>query len=187
VLRQMLVAVDFSVCSRSAVQHACDVARAIGGTVTLLHVLEHPDFKPPDLDAARALLQKLSLLARHPPNRLIVPVRSEVKGHPSTADCLEDGVRLEERVALTILTVADQLNIELIVIGLHGQNPSTAGALGQVMQRVLLDARIPVQVVPCSSGRPVVDRWNTTLAGMAPSRLCQPKVSTHSEEAFSAP
>ncbi|MFB9990413.1 universal stress protein [Deinococcus oregonensis] len=156
-LRQMLVAVDFSVCNHCAVQHACDVARAIGGTVTLLHVLEDHGLKPAGPEAAQALLQHLSLLARRPPNCLIVPVRREVNG----ADSLTGGV------ALTILAVADQLNAELIVIGLHGQGRSAAGTLGQVLQRVLLEARIPVQVVPCRSTRPIIDRWSVALAEKA--------------------
>ena len=166
-LRRMLVAVDFSVCSRSAARHACDVARAVGGTITLLHVLEDYDPRPPDLEAARALLQQLSLLARRPPNCLIVPARSESNGPDRATDDQSKAGRLEDEVALAILAAADHLDAELIVIGLRGQGSPTDGVLGQVARRVLLDARIPVQVVPCSANRPIVHRWSEALVDMA--------------------
>ena len=166
-LRRMLVAVDFSVWSRHAAQHAFDVARAIGGTVTLLHVFEYHESDPQDLEVARTLLRELSLLARRPPNCLIVPTMSVFTGHDRGADGLRDGVGVEDGVASAILAVADQLDAELILIGLHGQGNTDARALGRVVQQVLLDARVPVQVVPCGSNRPVIGRWSAALAGTA--------------------
>ncbi len=166
-LRQMLVAVDFSVWSRSAARHAFDMARAIGGTVTLLHVLEEHESDPQNLEAACALLRELGLLARRPPNCLIVPAMSVFTGHDRGADGLRDGVRVEDGIALAILAVADQLDAELIVMGPHGQRNTEARTLGRVVRQVLLDARLPVQVVSCGS-RPVVNRWVTALADMAP-------------------
>ena len=60
-MRRMLVAVDFSVCGRHAARYSFELARAIGGTVTLLHVLEGQKSGPLGPDAAVALLQELSL------------------------------------------------------------------------------------------------------------------------------
>ncbi|WP_161884258.1 universal stress protein [Deinococcus alpinitundrae] len=169
-LRQMLVAVNFSVWSRYAAQHTFDMARAIGGRVTLLHVLEAHESGPLKLEAAQTLLRELSLLARRPPNCLIVSARSEINGHKPEVDGPTDGVRREDGVALAILDVADQLGAELILIGLHGQGSSNGRRLGQVVEQVLLDARIPVQVVPCRSNRPVINRWNGALAETASFR-----------------
>ncbi|TSA78694.1 universal stress protein, partial [Deinococcus detaillensis] len=117
-LRQMLVAVDFSVWSRDAAQHACDVARATGGKVTLLHVLEAHESGPSGLEAAQTLLRELSLLGRRPPSCLIVSAKTRLDGPAG-------GVKPEHGVALAILEVADQLGSELIVIGLHGQGSRT--------------------------------------------------------------
>nr|WP_272952920.1 universal stress protein [Deinococcus alpinitundrae] len=147
---------DFSVCSRNVAQHAFDVARAIGGTVTLLHVLEAHEAEP----AAHTLLQELSLLARRPPNCLIVPARSGFSPHDPGSEGLQEKVVLVGGVVLSILMVADQLDAELIVIGLHGQGNAAAGTLGQVVHGVLLNARIPVQVVRYSSSRLVSKRWS---------------------------
>ena len=166
-LRQMLVPVDFSVWSRHAARHAFDVARAIGGTVTLLHVLECHESSPTDLELARTLLRQLSLLARRPPNCLIVPTISAFAGHDPGADGLRDGVGVEDGTTPAILAVADQLGADLILMGPHGQGNTDARTLGRVVQQVLLVARLPVQVVPCYPNRPVIDRWVTALADMA--------------------
>ena len=96
--RQVLVPVKFSVCGRLAAWHACDVVRAIGGTVTLLHVLEHPTPRHAELEAAEAqdaearcqearqqealaLLRQLGLYARRPPNLMIVPALNSSELH----------------------------------------------------------------------------------------------------------
>ena len=164
-LRQMLVAVDFSVWGRYAAGHACDVAQAIGGTVTLLHVLEPHESGTLDSEVAHTLLQELSLLARRPPSCLIVPVSAGFTGHHPEADSLSGGV--DDGIAPAILAVADRLDAELIVIGLHGQGNPTARTLGRVAQQVLSGARVPVQVVPCPSDRSLVNRWAAALAELA--------------------
>ena len=163
-LRQMLVPVDFSVWSRHAARHAFDVARAIGGTVTLLHVLEDDKSGLLRLEAAQTLLQQLSLLARRPPICLIVPIISAFAGHDPEADGLRDGAGVEDGTTPAILAVADQLGADLILMGPHGQGNTDARTLGRVVQQVLLDARLPVQVVPCYPNRPVIDRWVMALA-----------------------
>jgi len=160
----MLVAVDFSVWSRQVALHACDVARAIGGRITLLHVLEDQESGPGDLEAARTLLRGLGLLARRPPSCLVVSARSAVDPRAAGPGGSRGGIRLEDGVAPAILRVADELGVELIVIGPHGQGHPTAGTLGRVVQQVLLDARVPVQVVPCSLNRPDIGRWSAALA-----------------------
>ena len=91
-LRRTLVTVDFSVWSRHVAQHAFDMARAIGGTVTLLHVLEDHESRPPDLEVAHTLLRDLSLLARRPPNCLIVPTMSVFTGHDPRVCLTKSGI-----------------------------------------------------------------------------------------------
>lgn len=169
-LRQMLVAVDCSVWSRCAAQHACDVARVISGRVTLLHVLETHESGPLHLEAAHALLRDLSLQARRPPGCLIVPAGRGCNEQSCGADGPSDRIRPEVGVAAAILAVADQLGADLIVMGLHGQGSPTGSLLGQVVHRVLLDACVPVQVVPFLSSGPAVNRWSVTLAKMASLR-----------------
>ena len=164
-LRRMLVPVDFSVWSRHAAQHAFDVARAIGGTVTLLHVLEGQESGPLSSEAAQTLQRELSLQARRPPKCLIVPAGNQYNRPGPAADGPRGSVGPEAQVASAILAMADELDADLILLGPHGQGNTGGMALGQVVRRVLLDARQPVQVVPCNTYRPPLERWERALAG----------------------
>jgi nucleotide-binding universal stress UspA family protein len=162
----MLVAVDFSDCGRHTAQYAFDTARAIGGTVTLLHVLEGQASGPLSSEAAQTLLRELSLQARRPPKCLVVPAGNEFDRPGLAADSLRGRVGPEAQVASAILAVADGLDADLILLGPHGQGNTDSRALGQVAQHVLLNARQPVQVVPCNTHRPTLDRWERVFAGM---------------------
>ncbi|WP_456832935.1 universal stress protein [Deinococcus sp. UYEF24] len=162
----MLVAVDFSECSRHTAGYAFELARAIGGTVTLLHVLEGQESRPPTLEAAQILLRELSLQARRPPDCLIIPADDEFHQPGLAADRLRGRVGPEAQVAAAILAVADGLAADLILLGSHGQENADVRVLGLVVQRVLLDARQPVQVVPCNTYRPALDRWERALDEM---------------------
>ena len=135
--RQVLVPVKFSVCGRLAARHACDVVRAIGGAVTLLHVLEHskprrhesgrhesghPEqedygvrevqsdearFGEARYQEAQACLRQLGLYARRPPTLLIVPALNS----PDLGG-----------VASAILDAATRTGAELIMLGLHSRD-----------------------------------------------------------------
>jgi nucleotide-binding universal stress UspA family protein len=149
-LRQMLVPVDFSACARQVAQYAFDLARAIGGQVTLLHVLE--DQAP---EEARALLRQLGALARLPPECLVVPA---IGAFPAG-------------VAAAILEVAAQRGADLIVLGVRG--PAQRSPLGQVAVGVLLGALIPVQVVPCAQVARAGRGWREVLAQEARTPAAQ--------------
>ena len=164
--RQVLVPVKFSVCGRLAAWHACDVVRAIGGTVTLLHVLEysapgHAELETGEVQDAEAqhqearyqealaLLRQLGLYARRPPRLLIVPALNGSARYGSELHGSAPG-----GVASAILEVAAERGAELIMLGLRSQGDPlqgrpSQGILGRVVGPVLLGAGVPVQVTPC--------------------------------------
>lgn len=131
--RQVLVPVDFGVCSVRAVHHACDLVRAIGGSLTLLHVLEDgPGDGLPGGEAllrAESSLRQLAGRSRRPAHVVVEPGQ----GRP---------------VAQVILAVAARLRAELLVLGPHSQAEPGSPRLGRVTRELLLEARVPVQVVP---------------------------------------
>ncbi len=169
--RQVLVPVEFSACGRLAARHACEVVRAIGGTVTFLHVLEYSQperrelgkrrelgrtlseqarsedvqLREAQLGEAQAQLRQLSLYARRPPVCLVVPAQNGV--------------------APVILDVAARVGAELIILGLHRQDGVRQGRLGPVVQQVLLGAGVPVQVTPNTDGQRSDDGWRGVLSG----------------------
>ncbi|WP_216322227.1 universal stress protein [Deinococcus aestuarii] len=123
--RRVLVPVDFGTCSVQAVTHACDLVRAFGGSLTLLHVLEAQEPGGPVEDRLRHLAER----GRRPPILLV-----EDPGAHS--------------VAAAILAVARRAGAELIVLGPHGGPDPTVRRLGRVATEVLLGAHLPVQLVP---------------------------------------
>jgi nucleotide-binding universal stress UspA family protein len=175
--RQVLVPVSFSGCDVQLARYAGTLARAIGGSVTLLHVLE-PSAQALDsrLDAAQQLLARLSLLARRPPTCRI----AAASGPPG------------EDVAPVILRVAAEIGADVIMLGLREVGlrkvdrpdldaPDTtrqaAGLAapathrpGQVLRQVLLGTRVPVQIVPCfrDDAAPVLGRWDPRATALVP-------------------
>lgn len=124
--RRVLVPVDFGACSVQAVTHACDLVRAIGGSLTLLHVLEGS--QAPN-GQAEARLRQLAERGRRPPTLLVE----------------EPG---EHSVAAVILAVAHRVGAELLVLGPHGGPDPAVHKLGRVATEVLLKAHLPVRLVP---------------------------------------
>ncbi|MFB9991140.1 universal stress protein [Deinococcus oregonensis] len=121
-LRCVLVAVDDDPCSRLAARHTFKLARAIGGTVTLLHV-----HRSDRAEAGHSLMHELSRYARRPPACLMMPTTAAV--------------------APIILDTAMAIGAELIVIGLQGGTKQMGRTLGPVTFQVLLNSPVPVQVV----------------------------------------
>ncbi|MFC4426732.1 universal stress protein [Deinococcus navajonensis] len=121
--RHVLVPTDFSAVSLQATKHACDLVRALGGQLTLLHVLGG-DTNPED---ARLHLEALRHLARRPPTLLTR------NGAP-------------EGVVSSILTCVSEQRADLIVLGASGEGG--ADRLGSVARELAFRASVPVHVIP---------------------------------------
>ncbi|AWN24315.1 hypothetical protein DKM44_14650 [Deinococcus irradiatisoli] len=116
--RTILVPTDFSTSSILAAEHACRMARAIGGGVTFLHVT------PGGHGSEAALQARLQAFAGNA--RLARPPLLEAAAGRD--------------VASVILDVAAERRADLIVLG--------TGRVGTVARAVLARADVPVQVVP---------------------------------------
>jgi len=138
----ILVAVDFSDCSKTALDYAALLADKLGAALTLVHVVE-PYVYPEDLSAGltieqidarwmRAAKEKLEQLALH-------------KGRPGTP----------WNVIVTmgppwhqIVDTAKSRRADLIVTGTHGHTGLKHVVLGSTAERVVRHAQCPVLVVP---------------------------------------
>ena len=146
--RQVLVPVDFGVCSVHAAYHACDLVRAIGGSLTLLHVLEGGPANAEEALRAESRLRQLAGRSRRPAHILVEPGQ----GRP---------------VAQVILAVAARVGAELLVLGPHGGPDPSVRRLGRVATEVLLNTHLPVQLVPggwLGTSGPGA-RWRALAAG----------------------
>ena len=135
---RILVPVDFSETSESAVRQAVDLARTFGSGLTLLHVgdkaaadvaTEFPLGLEASLhDAERECL--LKILAPSEQTQLH-PVFVTVSGSP----------------AHEIVRCATERGVDLIVMGTHGRGGVSHLLLGSVAEKVIRSAPCPVLVV----------------------------------------
>ncbi len=143
-IRRVLVPLDYSACSMGVVRQASGLAQKLGAQVTLLHVAELPPgvttatpVHPHGADASVGeVLQRdadAHLL------RVVAAVRAD------GVDCLAL-VRFGA-VVRVILGTADELGVDLIVLGTHGRTGLARLVLGSVAESVAREANVPVMLV----------------------------------------
>lgn len=149
-LRRILVATDFSQTAALALERAIDLARSHGSEIDLVHVMQ------PELPALAA------------PEMLAVPANYEDLLRESCQEGLdraisrarEAGVTAAARLevghaAQTLTDLADQLDVDLILIGTRGNTGFKRLLLGSVAEEVVRTARRPVLTVHPGDERPI--------------------------------
>lgn len=145
-LRHLLVGVDRSETSRMALELAADVAAALGGSLSVLEVVEY--VPPFPLGSSTAVTSEGDEQA---PGRAMELLEAEVR------DVRERGVGVQVIVrsgdpAVTLLDVADDVDADLVVVGTRGRGGPAELLLGSVARTVADRARRPTLVVPASAG-----------------------------------
>jgi nucleotide-binding universal stress UspA family protein len=141
---RILVPVDFSVGSRAAYEYACDMARAFGSAVDLLHVVSSPltqawscltvlgeagEVSRAWHQDALSELQAFASQNRTRPRRTTVNVQAGV-------------------AAQTIAAYVDEHQCDLIVMGAHESLGAADLMRGNTTERVLRLVHCPVLAVP---------------------------------------
>ncbi len=139
-LKKILVPVDFSDCSKKALDYALGFAEQSQAAIYLVHIVEtatfardlhYPPLPIPDEEAAGVARKKLTKMATELKDESI-PVMVDVRfGNPA------DGV----------VTTAADLGVDLIVVSTHGFTGWKHALLGSVTERIVRLARCPVLVV----------------------------------------
>jgi nucleotide-binding universal stress UspA family protein len=142
-LNRVLCPIDFSDCSRLALDHAAAVARQYGSTITALIVVPpatplipagdlgpYPLYVISDEDVGRLRKELEKFVAN---SAVHVPFTTNV---------------VEGNVVSWIVRRASELPADLIVMGTHGRSGFERLLLGSVTERVLLKASCPVLTVP---------------------------------------
>jgi nucleotide-binding universal stress UspA family protein len=142
-LRRILVAVDFSECSRVALQRAGELARAFGAKLHVVHVWQVPVFLSPDSIVGEAPWTKgtsAELVEREAQSALTKFVETARK-----AGAVVDAVRMVQgEPAHAIVSEAEQLDCDLIALGTHGRTGIKRVLLGSVVEKVVRCASRPV-------------------------------------------
>lgn len=143
-IRRILCPVDFSDCSRRAIDHAMAIARWYGSKVTALHV--HP--LPPVAAAPTGPIIFEPML-------LTVEMRAQLASELKRLLIAEaapgvdtDVVLCEGGTAAGILEQAVRIEADLLVMGTHGRSGVDRLLIGSVTERVLRKAAQPVLTVP---------------------------------------
>ena len=143
-IQRILCPIDFSDCSRRAVDHAIAIARWYGSTVTALHV-----FSPAPVAAygSGPVIFEPMVLTAVDRDQLLADTKAFIESEKAPGVPLDAVVR-EGQAAAEILNQAASMNADLLVIGTHGRSGFERLLLGSVAERVLRKASCPVLTVP---------------------------------------
>ena len=130
--KKILLATDFFSCSQAALQHASVLARESGATLLIVHVAEPPLVLGVDIYFPNP---------GYPDPEVRRRLKAVIPSDPS--------VRYEHRLLLgaavdQILQLADQEQVDLIVMGTHGRTGLSRILMGSVAEGVLQKATCPV-------------------------------------------
>lgn len=138
-IRHILVPLDFSSPSLEAVEYALHLAKGLGASLTLMHVLEPVGY---DLDCGLGLIEE-ETRKRDYWNRQLMDLRDVITSFGLTADLeISGGVPSD-----AILACALRQHSDLIVMGTHGRRGVSGERFGSVAQTVLRRATCPVVTV----------------------------------------
>jgi nucleotide-binding universal stress UspA family protein len=138
--RRIVVATDFSECSRRAVDVAVDVAQALRADLEIVHVWELAPLMAMGLEYSSAeLATAIEDGARSQLEEEVARVRKTL---PSAKGILRGGVPWDEIVRVS----AEQLG-DLIIVGTHGRTGLFRALMGSVASRVVRASKLPVMTV----------------------------------------
>lgn len=139
--KNILVPTDLSEGAEVALDYACELAAKLEATVHLVHVISIPSLGIPELGVAVT-------------STMIDQLISE---NQTAIDALADAHRGKATIGEVLLKTgdprdvidqtADQLGIDLIVMGTHGRRGLSRALLGSVAETVVRSAPCPVLTV----------------------------------------
>lgn len=142
--KKILVPTDFSAASTFALEYATQLAKRLGASINILHVIEDPfvagawssEIYVAEVPQLRAAIiqeaEKRLENALSPADRKTFSVTSDVMtGSPAS----------------TIAKVAEERHIDLIVMGTHGRSGMAHLLLGSVAEKVVRIASCPVLTI----------------------------------------
>lgn len=143
--QRILVAVDFSEESRSALACAAELAAKFTASLTLVHVVE-PHFGPPDTD-----VPPLTGVASDAEEFAEAKLELSALGQQMLGPCRVVETVVRAGLAFFEITeAAKALNADLIVVGTHGYTGLKRALLGSTAEKIVRHAPCPVLVARAS-------------------------------------
>jgi nucleotide-binding universal stress UspA family protein len=138
VANNILVATDFSELGQAAVAHALMLAEKLGSTLHVIHVYTMQN-KPESASQTRDELERVEHQARAQLDGVSAELRSSQRLGQTV-------LRFGDPAPMILLT-ADELGVELIVMGTHGRRGLGRLVMGSVAEAVLRQSLVPVLIV----------------------------------------
>lgn len=141
--KKLLVATDFSLPSKAAVQLAAELSRRYEAPLTLINVYEPTTYMVPDGFQFYTATQVESILGE------FAKALTGTKREAESAGALNVTTQQLEGIASSqIVEFARTGNYDLIVIGTHGRKGLQRALIGSVAEKVVRTAPCPVLVAP---------------------------------------
>lgn len=144
--KRILVPTDGSKLSGKAVQHALDLASAVGATLTAFYAsppYPRPVYGDGVLDGPSARDQYAEAAAREA-LRVLEPIQRKARGADVPCEVMHT---ISDAPWQAILDAAHAKKSDVIVMASHGRSGMAALLLGSETSKVLTHAKIPVVVV----------------------------------------
>ncbi|HEY3821497.1 MAG TPA: universal stress protein [Polyangiaceae bacterium] len=136
--RRILVPIDFTEVSTHALDWAIELAASVGASITVLHSYAIPVVGFPD-GALIPTPQIATSMADAARKALDAAVAARRGGPVELDTLLREGEAWE-----AIVTAADEIDADLIVVGTHGRHGLARALLGSVAEHVVRTSHRPV-------------------------------------------
>jgi len=151
-MKKVLIALDFDPSAQKVAETGFSIAKAMGAKVTLLHVMSDPAYYTltehvtimgfaGHMDTSAVPLEQVDV-----PEKLSKQFLDKSKLHLGDND-IQTIVKKGD-FAESILKVAKDMKIDVIVMGSHSRKWFENTVMGSVTERVLLYTNIPVLIIP---------------------------------------
>lgn len=142
--KQILVAVDESPISYAAIEQALSLAKALKSEVTIMSVISVDPFKGVDFYKVAPAITDYFMQAEQNAQLRLKDIE-----HLFVRDDIPVNTKVIHGVAASegIMTVANEVSADLIIMGSHGHTGFKKMVLGSVAQNVLMQSHIPVLIV----------------------------------------
>ena len=144
-MKTILVPTDFSECSVNAFNYAAGLAKASEAKILLLHVYQLP-FHTDDVSAIEIPFEQMEIDFNNEMNRLVNEQKKKFNW--------DLNVTVISRVGITpfeIDNVAQEMNVDLIVMGMHGKITVVDRIFGDNTTEMIKKANRPLLLVPPDS------------------------------------
>jgi universal stress protein A len=139
-LKRIVVPIDFSACSRKALQYAIPFAEQFQASLTLLYVVQ-VNYAVGELGAIDVSMLEVEM-RQQASQRLAELVRDEVRQRVPAEAIVRTG-----RPVMEIVSAARDLEADLIILSTHGYTGLKHVLLGSTAENVLRHAPCPVLAV----------------------------------------